>query len=246
MKLLVYSAHSRHSYALRWSSVSASGRASTSSARNETEVVQETLGRALPLPPTATRSTVSASPCSVRAVPHGGDGAAHRLAMTSEGVDAYVGEHVVSARTARAAPLSPVLPEDRPSLPLRQNSAAGRLRRQTLRRRAGACICSARGRHTPDARTEETVRATDSGAYPAVGRWRSDLLPGAGRCGRSRQKKKSKTIRKKCCYSLSPIPCPTRRSRSGCLWHKWLRHLLPVEPTCDIVLPAVRPSLPLG
>ena len=65
MKLLVYSARSRHSYALRSSSASASGRASTLSARNETEVVQETLGRALPLPLTATRSTVSASPAAL-------------------------------------------------------------------------------------------------------------------------------------------------------------------------------------
>ena len=135
-------------------------------------------------------------PRSVRAVPHGGDGAAHRLAMTSEGVDAYGGEHVVSARTARAAPLSPVLPEDRPSLPLRQNSAARRLRRQTPRRRAGACIFSEHRRRTPNARTQETARAADSDAYSAVGRRHSDLLPGAGRCGRSRQKKKSKKIRK--------------------------------------------------
>ena len=111
MKLLVYSARSRHGYALRSSSASASGRASTSSARNETEVVQETLGRALPLPPTATRSTVSASPRSVRAVPHGGDGAAHRLAMTSEGVDAYVGEHVVHKWVSRREDAQPVVPQ---------------------------------------------------------------------------------------------------------------------------------------
>ena len=89
-----------------------------------------------------------------------------------------------------------VLPPDRPLLPPRQNSAARRLRRQTPRRRAGACIFSEHRRRTPNARTEETVRATDSGAYPTVGRRRSDLLPGAGRCGRSRQKKKYKKIRK--------------------------------------------------
>ena len=32
-----------------------------------------------------------------------------------------------------------------------------------------------RGRRTPNARTEETARAADSGAYSAVGRRRSDL-----------------------------------------------------------------------
>ena len=145
-------------------------------------------------------------PRSVRAVPHGGDIAAHRLAMTSEGVDAYVGEHVVSARTARAAPLSPVLPEDRPSLPLRQNSAARRLRRQTPRRRAGACIFSEHRRRTPNARTQETARAANSDAYSAVGRRRSDLLPGAGRCGRSRQKKNPKKSGKMLLLSIALDP----------------------------------------
>ena len=139
--------------------------------------------------------------------------------MTSEGVDAYGGEHVVSARTARAAPLSPVLPEDRPALPPRQNSAARRLRRQTPRRRAGACIFSEHRRRTPNARTEETVRATDSGAHPAVGRWCSDLLPGAGRCGRSRQKKIQKKPGK-CCYYRSPLIRPLDRRSATYLCHE--------------------------
>ena len=99
-----------------------------------------------------------------------------------------------------------VLPPDRPSLPPRQNSAARRLRRQTLRRRAGACICSVRGRRTPNARTEETAGAMDSDAYSAVGRRRSDLLPGAGRCGRSRQKKTQKNPEKMFLLSIALDP----------------------------------------
>ena len=93
------------------------------------------------------------------------------------------------------------------------------MRRQTLRRRAGACICSERGRRTPNARTEETARAADSDAYSAVGRWCSDLLPGAGRCGRSRQKKNPKKSGK-CCYYRSPLIRPLDRRSATYLCHE--------------------------
>ena len=105
-----------------------------------------------------------------------------------------------------------VLPGDRPQLPPGQHSAAGRLWRQTTRRRAPAQRgLGAGGAGAMNGGSTRARRASRCPKRPAASIARACFEVRAD----------VEQVSRKKIEKFGPIRCPTRRSRSGCLWHKW-------------------------